>query len=370
MLSRREFLAGTAATLSVAAGAAASSARRDDEVVRALYDRAFVVDTTTIGGPAFDVDAAIAAGLTATVADLPIYPRNFPNAVAAMADWNAAFNQPGTRLVKVLRAADIDTAKREKRFGIILACQDASILDASTYSVNDYNLRNLELFYALGLRVLQMTHNERNSVGEGFREKRDGGLSRLGEAVVDRMNALGMLVDVAHCSDLTTMDAIERSKRPCVISHSACRALFDSRRNKTDAQIRALAQRGGVFGVFNMTHWMTDRPTASVDTVVDHIDHAVKIAGVAHVAFGNDQPILQNDTPYASYLAGMQAYAKRNLGLPGAERVPEHVMAQELNHPQRLLRLAAALDRRGYKTSAIEGIIGGNFVRVFKDVCG
>ncbi len=390
MLTRRRFLAGTTGAVGAAAltppfdalaqaaqsrpatppAAAPASTGNVSAEIRALYDRAIVIDSTTIGGPDFAVDQAIDSGMTASIVDLPIYPRTYANAITALTEWSAAFRREGSKFVKVLKAADIETAKRERRFGVVLACQDASILDASTFSVHDSNLRTLELFYDLGLRVLQMTHNERNAVGDAFREKRDAGLSRLGEAVVDRMNALRMIVDVSHCSDLTTLEAIERSTLPCVISHSACRALYNTKRNKTDEQIRAVAAKGGLFGVYNMTLWMTDKPTSSVDTVLDHIDHAVRLAGEDHVAFGSDQAILKNDTPMNAYLAGMRAYAQRNLGLPGAERIPDHVMAEELNHPQRMLRLADALSRRGYKAAAIEKIIGGNVVRVFRDVCG
>src|SRR5262249_16270920 len=148
--------------------------------------------------------------------------------------------------VKVTSGDGIKAAKEHGKLGIILACQDASIQDASTASVNDYNIQNLDRFYNLGLRVLQITHNERNGLGDSFREKTNAGLSRLGEKVVDAMNRFGMLIDVSHCGDRTTMDAIRLSKKPCAITHAGCRALCPTLRNKTDEQIRALAQKGGV----------------------------------------------------------------------------------------------------------------------------
>ena len=104
--------------------------------------------------------------------------------------------------------------------------------------------------------------------------------------------------------------------------------------------------------------------------MLNHIDHAIKIAGIEHVAFGSDGPVLENTTPEAEELSGHQGYAKRNLGLPGAEKIPSHIHVRELNSPQRLLRLADALAKRGYKDDAIEKIIGGNFVRLFREVCG
>src|SRR5262245_37222977 len=117
-----------------------------------VYQRAIVIDTLTPDGPNFDPQVAVAAGLTAAVVDLRMFPRNFPGAVGALADWSSTFHRADSGFLKILRAADLAEAKQRKKLGIILACQDASILDASTGSVNDYNLRNLRFFYDLGLR--------------------------------------------------------------------------------------------------------------------------------------------------------------------------------------------------------------------------
>jgi membrane dipeptidase len=334
-----------------------------------VYQRAFAIDILTNDGPWFDVKQALDAGLTAAVIDLPIYPRTFLNAIQALQGWNTTFKK-NDQLIKVTKAADLQAAKQQKKFGVVLSCQDASILDASTASVNDDNLQNLQLFYDLGIRVLQLTHNERNAVGDSFREKSNVGLSRLGEKVVASMNELGMLIDLSHCGDNTTIEAIQLSKKPCAITHAGCRALYPTLRNKPDEHIRAIAEKGGIFGVYNMSVWLTDRNTTSIDDVLNHIDHAVKIAGVEHVGFGSDGPVTEDPTPEADVLAGHQGYAKRNLGMPGAEKIPAHIHVRELNSSLRMLRLADALAKRGYKDDVIEKIIGGNFVRLFREVCG
>jgi len=348
---------------------AAGIASADTGSVDAAYSRALVIDTMSPGGATFEPAAAIEAGLTALVADLPTFPRNYPSAMKAMADWKAAF-QKEPKFLPVLVGADIQKAKTEKRLGIILASQDAAILDASTASVNDYNLENLRRFHADGLRVLQMTHNERNSVGDSFREKSNTGLSRLGEKVVAEMNRLKMMIDVSHCGDRTTEETIELSKAPVAITHAGCRALYATGRNKTDAQIQAVAKRGGYFGVYNMSIWLTEKATANVGTLIDHIDHAVKLAGIDHVGFGSDGPALALNTTPEAMLAGHVSYWKRNAGLPGAEHEPKHVIVWELNTPLRLRRLAEGLDKRGYKTGEIEKILGGNFARIFREICG
>jgi membrane dipeptidase len=252
----------------------------------------------------------------------------------------------------------------------VLACQDAAILDASTISVNRYNLQNLALFHELGLRVLQLTHNDRNAVGDSFREKEDAGLSRLGEAVVPEMNQLGILVDLSHCSRRTTLQAIQLSTRPCAITHAGCKALHPTARNKTDEEIRAVAEKGGYFGAFNMSLWLTSQRTTSIDDVLAHIDHAVKIGGLEHVGFGSDGPVTASPASPEAALAGMRGYYERNKGLPGAETEPYHVNVAELNSPRRLDRLAQGLARRGYNADAVDKIVGGNIVRVLREAIG
>lgn len=380
--TRRAFLQsglGTAASLAIP-GAAAGAAPPPEEVpaalpqvapaARALYERALSIDTLSPDGPWFDAETALRAGLSAAVVDMSLFPRNFPGAINALTDWADAFRGPDSKLLKVLRQADFATAKRQGRFGVALACQDAAILDASTASVNDFNLRNLRFFHDLGLRVLQLTHNERNGLGDSFREKSDAGLSRLGEKVVGEMNRLGMLIDLSHCGDRTAREAIELSTRPCAVTHAGCRALCATGRNKPDEIIRLLADRGGYFGVYNMSLWLTDRDSASIEDVVDHIDHVVKVGGIDLAGFGSDGPVLSDDTPPEQQVAGMAAYHRRNFGLPGSERIPKHVITRELNSPARLLVLADALARRGYAEDRIEKVIGGNFVRVFGAACG
>lgn len=386
--TRRAFLRtslGTAATLAIpSAGGAAPAAESPvdsiqpatpapspfDPAARRLYERTISIDTLCPDGPYFDAAAALAAGLSAAVVDMGLFPRNFPGAVDALAEWGDAFRGPDSRLLKVLRQADFAEAKRQKRFGVALACQDASILDASTASVNDYNLRNLRFFYDLGLRVLQLTHNERNGLGDSFREKSDAGLSRLGEKVVAEMNRLGMLIDLSHCGDRTTREAIELSQRPCAVTHAGCRALYATGRNKPDEIVKLLADRGGYFGVYNMSLWLTERDTTSIADVLDHVDHLVKVGGIDLAGFGSDGPVLSDETPPEQRVSGMAAYHKRNFGLPGSERIPKHVITAELNRPDRLLVLADALAKRGYKEDAIEKVVGGNFVRVFGAACG
>jgi len=178
-----------------------------------------------------------------------------------------------------------------------------------------------------------------------------------------------MLIDLSHCGEQTTLDAIRHSKYPCAFTHAGCRALLRTERNKTDAEIRALAKKGGVIGIFNMSCWLTEKDRPTVDDVVEHIHHAVKVAGIDHVGFGSDGPMggvqrlleeLDGHVQFFNSKSACTVYTRR----------PAHVRVPELNEASRLLILADALSRKGFKETAIEKIIGGNFFRLLKEVIG
>lgn len=362
-MNRREVLAGGGASLM------AMAARRPNPPTEPARS-ALVIDTLCLATPDLDLAAMVSAGMDAALCDLPIYPRAPAEAEQALRAWAEA-SAAGTRSFELVRRrSDLASAKAAGKFGVILGSQDAAILGTSVYSVSDENLQRLRQFHGLGLRVLQLTHNERNGVGDGFRERIDGGLSLLGEAVVGDMNRLGMLVDLSHCSDATTHGAILRSGRPVAVTHAGCRALYPSLRNKSDETIRRLADRGGFFGVYMVSRWLTRASSSSVEDVVDHIDHAVRVGGIELPGFGSDQPILGEPAPQSEKVAALAGYQARNIGLPGAEPLNGHVTCADLDRPDRMAVLSAALRRRGYRADAVDKILGGNFARVFGEAVG
>jgi membrane dipeptidase len=372
MLTRRRFLAAGAlagaATLLDAPRLFSQSGPASDRAdgIDALYARSLAIDTLSIGDDltADVVNAVVAAGLTAVVFDIPLYPRDHEGAVNKLAEWNSFFLSTKLPVMRVENSGDLAAAKREKKFGVILACQDASILGAGSA---DY-IASFEMFHRLGLRVLQLTHNNRSAFGDDYMEKHDGGLSYAGAELVGAMNRLGAVVDLSHCSRQTLLDTVALSKKPCMVTHAGCKALAATARNKSDEEIKALGAAGGVFSVYDMTTWLTEQPTASLDTVLDHVDHAAKLIGADHVGFGSDGAIDKLDaTAETKRMAQVQ---KDHAGDPSFEWPVRHVRVPELNSPARLHALAQGLARRGYKDADIAGIIGGNFARLFQQVCG
>ena len=365
-MTRREAMGaiGAAAVAPSALRAIAQDAAQGGRPAGALR-----IDALAPGSLGFNARELAAAGLDGAAVDMGMYPRNFANAHQVLEAWNDILAAPASGMLRIDRAEDFEQARREGRFGVVIACQDAAILGVSTYSVTDWNLQNLREFHDRGLRVLQITHNERNALGDSYREPSNAGLSLLGRAVVEEMGALGMLIDLSHCGRATTLEAIERSGRPCAITHAGCRALCDTARNKTDEEIRALAEKGGFFGVFNMTNWLTRDRTPTIDHVVRHIEHAIDVAGEDHVGFGSDGPPAGVPDIEAER-RGMRAYCARRLGEPGCEWMWEHVRLEALAGPDRLVRLGEAMARRGHPEARIDKVLGGNFRRALGEAIG
>lgn len=357
-MNRRTLLT-TGATAMVFAGQAGTASATPAR-------RGFVIDTLAIGGPgSIDGPEVLAAGMDALVLDLTIFPRAPAEATASLEGWNARETRPDAGFRIIRAAGDFARAREAGKLGVVVACQDASILGPSAFSYSDRNLEILRAHHALGLRVLQLTHNERNGYGDGFMEPRDGGLSMAGAAVIREMNVLGGVIDLSHCSDITTLDAVDASDKPVAVTHSGCRALHPSGRNKTDEAIRRLADKGGYFGVFMMSRWLTERPNASVEDVVDHIDHAVRVGGIDTVGFGSDQPAMGDLRPQTEKVAALTAYQARNLGRAGADPLHGHVTCPDMDGPHRMTLLGDALKRRGYGAADRDKILGGNFIRFF-----
>jgi membrane dipeptidase len=233
-------------------------------------------------------------------------------------------------------------------------------------------LWRLDLFHALGLRVLQITHHHDNAWGGGAIEKQWSGLSTVGRAGVERLNALGIIPDLSHGSDLTALDVLRLSRRPVVVSHGAARAIVNNARCTSDDVIRGVASSGGMMGIFMMTFWLTNDPVPTVDAYLAQIRHVINVGGLDAVGIANDYPLAgeaaaaaagnDNAKVIANYHPWWDSIAKQ--GVLGFDRRPTHVVFPELNNVRRMFLSHQALDRARFGTTAIEKIMGGNWVRV------
>lgn len=334
------------------------------------YDQAIVIDA--LGGPGGGADGRLTAaqiadvrssGLTAvnlTVGALGSGADVFEATFKTIGDWEREIDVHPDVLMRIKSAADLEQAKASRRLGIIYGFQDATPLGDDPGRV--------ELFHHFGVRIIQLTYNRRNLLGDGCLEPANAGLSRLGQQVVERMNELGVLVDLSHCGHRTTLDGIATSKRPVAITHAGCAAVADLPRNKTDEELRRLADKGGVMGIYFMPFLRTKGQPTSAD-LIRHIEHAVNVAGEDHVGLGTDGGISAIElTPEFIQRHREDVRNRRRLGIsaPGEEE-DVYTFLPDLNTPRRFETLAAMLRERGHSPARIEKILGGNFARLFRE---
>ena len=214
---------------------------QSNDTAKQLYDESIVIDGLNVSNwnsPAV-YQSLRASGITAINATSAVW-EDYREGLDQIAAWQHRFSQYSDILVPIKTTQDILQAKEDHKVGIIIGWQNASPIEN--------NLKRLTLFHQLGLRIVQITYNERNLLGNGCYERRDEGLSHFGVDAIHEMNRLGILIDLSHVGDCTTLEAIEISEKPVAFTHANARAHFDHVRNKTDEALKKLAARGGVVG--------------------------------------------------------------------------------------------------------------------------
>ncbi|MFQ5689829.1 MAG: membrane dipeptidase [Gemmatimonadota bacterium] len=365
-LDRREFLkaaaAGTLLPGQLAAAMARQSAvRQEPGAIDRLYSRSIVIDSLAVGleWDAVEYEAAKKTGYTGIQTTLP--SRNLEIAVQALAEWNDRVRTNSGKLVRAVKAADIERAKREGKLAVVLGFQNATMIERS--------IDNLDVLYDLGTRCIQLTYNDRNLLGNGCTERVDGGLSDFGVAAVRRMNELGIVVDLSHCGRRTTLDGIEFSDPPACFTHTMCEALYRGHpRAKTDEQIRAMADKGGVMGVAALGYFVGPDPggETTIETYLDQVDHAVRVAGIDHVGLCTDFQL----RGISSWATKENWYEPRLKTFKPSYQVRWPPWIPELDSVDRFRNVARGLDRRGYTHEQIEKILGRNWLDYFRGVFG
>jgi membrane dipeptidase len=233
----------------------------------------------------------------------------------------------------------------------------------------DHDLERLDLLHHLGVGIFQLTYNTRSLLGDGCAERTDSGLSRLGVAAIKRMNELGMIVDASHCGRATSLDAIALSDRPISFTHTGCRAVFDHPRNKTDDELRALGERDGYVGIYTIPWALTDDDQFGMGPFLDHIDHAVGVAGIGRVGIGTDWGAPSPEFPDALRASLFESIVGGSLQAAGSSR-PKPRALGELSSYRQWRQITRGLVSRGYSDDEVRGIIGGNFLQFFRRISG
>jgi membrane dipeptidase len=371
-MDRRHFLlaAGAALTLPLPAGAASTPSARPRRARSTYVDAQGAMDGFEQGpdGQYKPTPALIQAIrerridlVSMTIGEVGNGPDRFRSATEAIASWDSIIAFHGGLLAKVESAADIRAAREAGKLGLIYNFQDTTALEGDAERV--------DTFAALGVKVMQLTYNKRNLAGEGCLEPADAGLSDFGRAVIARIEAANVLLDLSHAGRRTIAEGIAASKRPPAITHSGCRALVDLPRNTHDSEMRALADKGGVFGVYLMP-FLTKGSQPVAEDLIRHLEHAVNVCGEDHVGIGTDNPLMGyvvNEETRKQHRENQAERTRRGIAAPG-ESPDVLLLVEGYNDIARYDSLAADLRRRGWSAARVEKVLGDNFVRLFGEV--
>ena len=371
-MKRREFvirLTQGLAFASLPSSALALSSEQFSPDIRTIYAKSIVIDSlcgpfSSAGPDAMPSQAAVEAvarsGITAI--NFTISARDYEGTVRNLAFVQAIADQWPRTFAIVRKHSDIAQAKRDARLGIMPGFQYTSFLEEDP--------SRIETFRQLGVRIMQLTYNNRGLFGDGCLEPGNAGLSKAGLDAVRRMNEIGVAVDTSHSGYRTTTDAIENSKKPVLITHAGCAAVYAHPRNKPDDILKALADRGGYFGVYLMPYLVASPSIPTREHLMGHLLHALNTCGSDHVGIGSDGSIEEVKLTAEQKKAFDEDIARRKklgIGAPGEDRYP---YVPDLNGPDHMEIIANELSKRGQPSSVIEKVLGANFRRVLGEIWG
>ena len=335
--------------------------------IAALYKNAIVIDS--LCAPFVDMDAPPTAGVLAAVQQSGITALNFTvseptfeTTVGSIAALEMLAEQHPDIFLIVRRHSDIARAKRENKVGIMPGFQYTAFLEESP--------ERIQMFRHLGVRIMQLTYNNRSIFGDGCLEPGNAGLSKAGVAAVKKMNDLGVAVDLSHSGYRTTSDGITESVKPVLVTHSGCAAVYAHPRNKPDEILKSLADRGGYFGVYLMPYVVASPTVPTREHVLDHVVHAINVCGADHVGIGSDGSIektVLTDEQKGAFDKDIARRKQLGIGAPGEDRYP---YVPDLNGPDHMEIIATELAKRGQPASVVEKVLGANFQRVIGEIWG
>lgn len=371
-LNRRQFI-------TLAAGIAASAARADLPVPAArlevspagaaLYRKSFILDCNTfasIGEICCDQDTPAVlelmrgSGISAIKTTLGASHGTFEETVADIAAAQNLVDRFPERFIKVNRAEDLDRAWHQRKLALIFSFEAATMLEDK--------LERIDLFRRLGVRVMQLSYNHKSPFGTGCLDGDADGLTELGRHAIERMNQLGVALDLSHSNARTTAEGIAASTRPPLISHAGCRAVYAHPRNKEDRELKALADKGGVMGVYMLPFLTEDTRQPMLADYMAHMAHALKVCGEDHVGIGTDVPFFAVGEDDLKAMAKDTAERQAaGVAAPGENRPP---YIPDLNSPRKLEKVADALLQHGYGARVADKVLGLNFRRAFGQIWG
>ncbi len=332
--------------------------------LEALHQESLIIDGLVFYSDG-DVTELKQANINAANVTVSHFEGDYELSCEQIAHWLSELAKSDSPWRLIEKVSDLEDAQRDNKIGLIMGWQNMR-------AIGD-NLERLAFFKKLGIRIMQLTYNRRNFLGDGCLEKNDGGLSGLGKQAVERMNELGIAIDLSHVGDITALQAAQHSQQPVLITHANAKAIVDVPRNRTDELIKAVAAGGGLIGtsVYGTMCWDGNKQRRpSLADYIKQLEYICNLVGLEHVAIGTDLPVVSD-------LEKVRAITEMTL-----ERFPEAIgdYAEAFGNDIRdryvegvtchseLINITTALCERGWKEYELKALLGGNFKRVLGNI--
>ena len=329
-----------------------------------VYRNAFVLDCNTLASIGLEFDDAASfqalrdSGISALKTTLGGANGTFEETVADIAAAQKMIERHPGLFIKVANHADLERARPQNKVAVIFSFEAASPLEDK--------LDRIDLFRNLDVLVMQLSYNHTTPFGVGCLDGETGGVTELGRKAIARMNALGVALDLSHSNTRSTADGIALSSKPPLITHSGCRAVFMHPRNKRDPEMKALADKGGVMGIYMLPFLTPETKQPMLADYMQHMLHALKVCGEDHVGIGTDVPFFTVTQQDLDAMKKDEADRKqKGVNAPGENRPP---YIPDINTPRKLERVADALLKHGYSARVTDKVLGLNFSRAFKEI--
>ncbi|MCA8052360.1 dipeptidase [Burkholderia arboris] len=328
---------------------------------QALHAESIIIDSTC---PLLEDDTHLGlyqrGGFTAVTPTVGGMHGGSAETLLRLAYWHRVIRERDD-LVLVRTADDIRNAKKTGKTGLILHFQGTEPLDRTVDLLDVYN--------ALGVKVIQLTYNKRCHVGDGCEEPSDSGLSRYGKSVVKRMNDLGIIVDCSHTGVRTSLDAIDASTAPVILSHANPKAVYSVHRNASDELLRAIASSGGVIGIVGYPAFVSSDKRPTLDQYIDHIAYLADQVGIDHVGlgidyFGGQHGICPEDVALAAYERKIALHIWSRETYPA----PPYYYPEGIETPDKMLALTERMLARGFSAAEVKQVLGENWLNVYAKV--
>ncbi|MGB6104791.1 MAG: membrane dipeptidase [Pusillimonas sp.] len=281
--------------------------------------------------------------------------------------WQKIAGRSDSGWLIVKQSNDILLAKQSGKAALIMGWQNTLAWENS--------LDLIDHFHSAGIRIVQLTHNDANFIGDGCAEKRNAGLTNFGRQAVQRMNDVGIAIDLSHCAEATMLDAARLTSKPLLVTHSGAKAVDDRVRNKSDIALKAVAETGGVIGasIHGFLNWNGDpKFPPSLENYVRHVRYIANLVGIEHVGIGTDHACVQDPKEAEPILQmnrdrypGVSSSFVKAFGNTLSSRYPKEVPS-----PRKFSGILEALDEHGFSESEIDLVAGQNFLRAFREIWG